>query len=192
MAPFTEPGLFSAWPSSTRPPRWAISLYLSDAADAPIRAANTAAGTDRVEDRKLLRDVIGVPSENEFDPKLQIAITGFAGDVAEGSSSGIYVWIGQVWMIDEVEGLGAKLGRDFLGDPETLEKRHIEIEKARSADDVEPGIAERAGSGQSKSRRVKPEMPHAGSAIIGRAADQIPGLAAAAYARGVIGGNDGL
>src|SRR6185503_18662272 len=62
----------------------------------------------------------------------------------------------EVWMIEEIEGLSAKLNARPLRQRRVLHQRRIDRLITRTVDDVSPGIAKRSRRRKRKSTRVEP------------------------------------
>jgi len=78
------------------------------------------------------------------------------GDAAEGRRAQEVVRQVEVWMVEEIEGLGAKLKIYRFAEMRVLHQRHVDVLITRTTENVATGIAEGARSRERKRARVEP------------------------------------
>src|ERR1051326_7515568 len=103
-----------------------------------------------------LANAFGVTLKQQLQPELNVARVAGGGDPAEGRGAEEVVRQIEVWMVEEVEGLGPELQIHALREMCVLHERRIHTLKSRTLDNIPSGIAERPRSRERKSRSVEP------------------------------------
>jgi hypothetical protein len=103
-----------------------------------------------------LVNAFGVMSEQQLQPKLNVARVAGGGDSAEGWGAEEVVRQIKVWVVEEVEGFGAELKFHAFRKICVLYKRCVHALEAWSLKNVSPGVAECSRSRECERGGVEP------------------------------------
>ncbi len=101
-------------------------------------------------------NAFGVMSEQQLQPKLNVARVAGGGDPAEGWGAEEVVRQIEVGVVEEVEGLGPELKSHALSQSGVLHQRHVHTLKSWSLQNISSGVAECSRCREGESGSVEP------------------------------------